>query len=223
MGNFGQDVVMDKNLKGRVTATIDFRSRWSNKLGINSNSVVMKSNVTVENGELVNLQSLLALSRYLKAADFKTVKFSTLTNTIEIRNREILIPRMEIHSSAADINVSGKHSFDNIVDYKLQLYLSQLIGRKVKQQHTEFGTIEDDGLGRPMLYLSMKGPGADPKFTWDRQGVEQKITKEIRTETQTFKNIVKQEFGKKNAIPATPDKPRKQEELQVEYEDDGKP
>ena len=223
MGNFGQEVIMDKNLRGKVTATVDFKSKWNNRLELNSNSVVLNSNITIENGELINLQSLLALSKYLKAADFKTVKFSTLTNAIEIRNRQVYIPRMEIHSSAADITVSGKHSFDNLVDYKLQLYMSQLLGRKVKQQHTEFGTIEDDGLGRPMLYLTMKGPGTDPKFTWDRQGVEKKITDEIRTESQTFKNILKQEFGKKNTTVSQKEKTSKTEELEVEYEDDGEP
>ncbi len=223
MGNFGQQVIMDKNLKGIITATVDFRSKWSNKLEINSNSVLLKSDIKIENGELINLQSLMALSKYLKAADFKTVKFSTLTNTIEIKNRVVYVPSMEIHSSAADITVNGKHSFDNMVDYKLQLYLSQLMGRKIKQQHTEFGTIEDDGLGRPMLYLSMKGPGGDPKFTWDRQGVEQKITREIQAESQTFKNILKQEFGKKNTAASTVEKPKNQEELEVEYEEDSEP
>ena len=220
MGNFGQEIVVDKNLRGRITADIDFRSKWSNKLELNDNSILMKSNVTIENGELINLKSLLALSRFLKGADLKTVKFSTLTNTIEIKNRKILIPLMEIKSSAVDITASGEHSFDNFVDYKLRLYLSQIKKKKVRAQNTEFGTIEDDGLGRPMVFLTMKGPASDPKFAWDRQGVEEKITDEIRNETQTIKSIIKQEFSRQE--PAVNKKAgKKQEELEIEYEEDG--
>jgi len=220
MGNFGQEVILDKNLKGRVSANIQLRSTWSNKLELNENSIYMKSNITIENGELINLQALLALSGFLKGADLKTVKFSTLTNTIEIKNRKIYIPRMEIKSSALDITASGEHTFDNIVDYKLRLYLSQIMGRKVRAQNTEFGTIEDDGLGRPMLFLSMNGTAANPKFTLDRKGVEQKITEEIKTGSKTFTNILKDEFSKKEPSSKSAPPKKKTEELQLEYEED---
>ncbi|MDQ3050799.1 MAG: DUF3971 domain-containing protein [Bacteroidota bacterium] len=220
MGNFGQEVIVDKNLKGRVSAQISFRSMWSNRLDLDESSIYAKSNFTIENGELINLESLLALSKFLKGADLKTVKFSNLTNTIEIKNRKIYIPLMEIKSSAIDISASGVHTFDNQVDYKLRLYLSQIMGRKVKAQNTEFGTIEDDGLGRPMLYLNMKGPAADPKFTWDRQGVEQKISTEIRNESKNLKTILKQEFGKKDTSGKRPPAVKKKEEMQIEYEED---
>jgi len=221
MENFGQEVVVDKNLRGRISAFVEFRSVWSNQLEVNENSIYMKCNTTVENGELINLQSMLALSKYLKGADLKTIKFSTLTNTIEIKNRKIHIPAMEVKSSAVDITASGVHTFDNMVDYKLGLYLSQIMGRKVKAQNTEFGTIEDDGLGRPMLFLTMKGPAADPKFTWDRQGTEDKITNSIRNESKTLKSLLKEEFGKKDTIASKPPSKKKTEELQIEYEEDG--
>lgn len=128
---------------------------------------------------------------------------------------------MEIKSSAQDIIASGEHTFDNIVDYKLRLYLSQLVGKKVRAQNTEFGTIEDDGLGRPMVFLTMKGTASDPKFAIDRKSVEQKITTEIKKETQSLKSILKEEFGTKPAKdPSKPNPPKKQEELQIEYEDE---
>lgn len=221
MGNFGQDVIVDKNLKGKVSAVVKFRSSWSEKLVLDENSIYAKSDITIENGELINFEPMLALSRFLKGADLKTVKFSTLTNTIEIKNRRIFIPMMEIKSTALDLSASGEHSFDNIVDYKLRLYLSQIMGRKVKEQNTEFGTIEDDGLGRTMIFLSMKGSAGDPKFTWDRNAVEKKITDEVKKESISFKNIIKEEFGRKDPEkPVATDK-KKKEELQIDYEEDG--
>jgi hypothetical protein len=221
MGNFGQEVITDRHLKGRVTAQVRFLSDWSNRLDINENSIYSVASITIENGELIRFEPMLALSRYLKGSDLQTIRFSTLTNTVEIKDRKIWIPRMEIKSSAADITASGQHTFDNMVDYKLQLYLSQILGRKVKAQNTEFGTIEDDGLGRPMLYLTMKGSAADPKFTWDRQGVEKKITTEISKEAKSLKQVFREEFGKKDSSATRPATGKKKEELQIDYEEDG--
>jgi hypothetical protein len=218
MGNFGQSELKDKNLKGIVTAAIDFRSTWSDRLEVNENSVYAKSNISIENGELINFEPMLALSRFLKGADLKTVRFSRLSNTIEIRNRIVYIPVMEIKSSALDLTASGEHSFDNIVDYKLRLYLSQLLGKKVREQNTEFGRIEDDGLGRPMVYLSMKGAVNAPKFAIDRKGVEQKITSEIKNESKNLKTILKEEFGNREAKKPL-QQTKKKEELEIEDEE----
>jgi len=197
MGNFGQEVLVDKNLKGVVSAEVQFRSAWNERLELDENSIYAKSDITIENGELINFEPMLALSRFLKGADLKTIKFSTLTNTIEIKKRKILIPLMEIKSSALDITASGEHSFDNIVDYKLRLYLSQILGKKVKQQNTEFGTIEDDGLGRTMVYLNMKGPVSSPKFEWDRKGVEKKSLMKLKTKQNLLKPSSGKSLGKK--------------------------
>jgi hypothetical protein len=220
MGNFGQTVLVDKNLKGQVSAEVQFRSAWTNRLVLNEKSVYARGDITIENGELIRFEPMLALSRFLKGADLNTIKFSTLTNSIEIKDRKIIIPMMEIKSSALDLTASGTHTFDNMVDYKLRLYLSQILGKKVRQQNTEFGTIEDDGLGRPMIFLTMKGPGSDPKFAWDRQAVEKKITEEIKRESQTFKSILKEEFGRKDPDHKQKEPVKKREELQIDYDDE---
>jgi hypothetical protein len=220
MGNFGQSVLVDKNLRGKVSAEVQFRSMWSNRLELNEKSVYAKSDITIENGELINFEPMLALSRFLKGVDLNTNKFSTLTNSIEIKDRKIIIPLMEIKSNALDLTASGEHSFDNMVDYRLRLYLSQILGKKAREKNTEFGTIQDDGLGRPMIFLTMKGHGSDPKFTWDRQAVEKKITDEIKKETKSLKSILKEEFGSKETDIPVKEPVKKREELQIDYDDE---
>ncbi|MFM7767247.1 MAG: AsmA-like C-terminal region-containing protein [Bacteroidota bacterium] len=222
MGNFGQEILTDKNLKGRISANVDFQSKWDKSLNLDDRSVIAQSDISIENGELIRFKPMLALSKYLKGSDLETIRFSNLTNTIEIRDRKIIIPVMDIRSSALDLTASGTHTFDNMVDYKLGLYLSQILGRKVKQMNTEFGTIEDDGLGRPRIYLSMKGPASDPKFTWDRKGTEQKISDEIRKERNTIRDLLKKEFGNSKNTENTDNKgnqTNQPKELELETED----
>jgi hypothetical protein len=222
MGNFGQQTITNKNLKGNVTADVQFSSRWSNTLQCNYDKVIVSSALTIENGELLNFTPMLALSKYVKGADLNDIKFSTLKNTVEIKERKITIPAMEINSSAMNIVASGTHGFDNMIDYHLQLLLSQVIGKKVKNMNTEFGTIEDDNLGRTRLFISMKGPASNPKLAYDSKSVKEKIAVDFSKEKQNLKEILKKEFGsnKENNVQAKKeDKNKKQEELQIETEE----
>jgi AsmA-like protein len=220
MGNFGQQTITDKNLKGNVTADVQFLSRWSNTLDCNLDRVYATSALTVENGELVNFAPMLSLSKYVKGADLNDIKFSTMKNTVEIKDRKVIIPTMEINSSALNIVANGTHGFDNMIDYHLQLLLSQLLGKKVKDMNTEFGTIEDDNLGKTKLFVSMKGPANDPKFSYDSKGMKEKIMADITKEKQNLKEILKKEFSRnKEDQPAKKDATKKQEELQIETDD----
>ena len=184
--------------------------------------ITAKSSFTIEQGELIKFQPMFALSRYLKGADLQNIKFSTLKNTIEIKQQKIYIPTMEIKSSALELTASGTHSFDNIVDYKLELLLSQITGRKVKEMNTEFGTIADDGLGRSKIFLTMKGPMADPKIKFDSEAVEEKIVDDIKKENKNLKGVLNKEFGwfkKDTALVKNPPQKKKKEELQLERGD----
>jgi hypothetical protein len=220
MGNFGQQTITDKNLKGNVTADVQFLSKWSNTLNCNLDNVKATANITIENGELVNFSPMLALSKYVKGADLNDIKFSTLKNTIEIKDRKIIIPSMEINSNALNIVASGVHGFDNMIDYHLQLLLSQLLGKKVKNLNTEFGTIEDDNYGKTKLFIAMKGPAANPKFSYDTKGMKEKLMVDLTKEKQNLKEILKKEFGKnKDDQSAKSDSTKKQQELQIDTDD----
>ena len=123
---------------------------------------------------------------------------------------------MAINSSAMNITASGTHNFDNIVDYRLKLLLTDVLGKKV-QTNSEFGEIEDDGLGRTQLLLSMKGPVDNPKFGYDRNGVKEKIKTDIVREKQNLKGILKEEFGMFKKDTNRIETRKKKEELQIDW------
>jgi len=219
--NFGQITMTDKNVKGKINANIQFTSSWTTNLVINPAKVRALADITISNGELINFIPIQALAKYIKVPDLNNIKFSTIKNQISISDRKIFIPSMEINSTALNLTASGEHNFDNIVDYRLVLLLSDVLGKKAKQNNSEFGEIEDDGLGRTMLHLSMKGPIDNPKFGYDRKGAGEKMKTDLAREKQTMKAILKEEFGffKKDTVKL-PKKPKK-EEMQIDWEDDG--
>lgn len=222
LNNFGQDEITSKNVKGKVTAKVQFASLWSRQLVLNNNSIYSKCDITIENGELINVAPLLALSRFVKGTDLHDVKFETLHNIIEIKNSNVIIPIMDIKSTALNLTASGTHNFNNIVDYKIQLELSQLLNRKVKDNTTEFGTIEDDGKGHWKLYLSMKGNLSNPKFSYDKKSVKESIAKDIKVEKENMKSLLNKQFGwfKKDSVNAKPvTQEKKKEEIQIDFDD----
>ena len=217
--NFDQTTLTDKNVKGKVSADVQVMTSWTTDLTINSSKVVSTCDITIENGELNNFAPIQALSKYLKVPDLNHIRFSTLKNKIFIADRKINIPEMEIKSSAMNVSGYGTHNFDNIVDYHIKLLLSDVLGKKVKANNTsEFGEIEDDGLGRTQLMLTMRGPVDNPKFGYDAKATTQKIKSDISREKQTLKTMLKEEFGlfKKDTVKT--EQKKKKEEMQIDWD-----
>ncbi len=224
--NFDQQTLTDKNLKGNLSARVNFSSDWTTSLDIKPATAKAQCDIAIQNGELNNFTPILALSKYLKVADLNNIRFSTLKNEINISNRKIYIPAMEIKSTALNLTASGTHDFDNMVDYKLNMLMSDVLSKKVKERNTEFGVIEEDLAGRSKLFLTMKGPVDNPKFSYDRKGVGEKIKQDLHADKQNVKGMLKEEFGffkkdtslKVNSNPVQQKK--KKEELQVDWDSD---
>ena len=120
-----------------------------------------------------------------------------MQNQVEIKNREIHIPKMEIKSSALNITASGVHTFNNDINYKFRVFLPELLAkkaRKAKRENDEFGVVQDDGMGMT-LSLIMTGTVDEPIIKYDRKGAIEKFREDLKTEKQTLKAILNEEFG----------------------------
>ena len=195
--NFGQKSMTDKNIIGNVSADIQYASIFDQYLNINKKSVIAKINLKIENGRLVNYQPMMKLSRFIKEEDLKDISFSTLQNQIIIKDELITIPSMEIKSSAINLTLAGEHKFDNHINYKINLLLSEITSRKRKQREkTEQKTWieEDDGLGRTKIYIKVTGTIDNPEFKYDTKSVIIKVGAFIKEGGENFINTIKDEF-----------------------------
>lgn len=105
---------------------------------------------------------------------------------------------MDVKSSAADLTVNGKHSFDNDYEYHVRVLLSEILSKKIrkpKPNTTEFGAIKDDGLGRTSLLLKITGKAEDVKVGYDVKAAGNHIKNDMKNERQTLKSILNQEYG----------------------------
>jgi hypothetical protein len=196
--NFGQNSMKDENLRGNVTSNVQFAGVWSSNLKPDIPKMYALCDIKIENGELLNYAPMKGLSKFLKLSDLDDVKFATLNNHIEVKNRVVHIPAMEIKSSALNIIASGEHTFDNVIDYHIRLLLSQILSqkaKKAKKENEEFGVVEDDGLGRTNLYINVSGTVDNPVYTYDAKGVKAKLAVDYMKEKKNLKNILNDEFG----------------------------
>lgn len=195
--NFGQKSLMADNIKGNVTADVQFASVWSNDFKVDKPTIFAKSNIVITNGQLVNYEPLSGLKKYLKNRDLSHVSFETLKNTIEISNEKINIPQMEINSSAIDFKMNGTHTFEQEIDYHLSVLISQL-GNRTKKTNTfeDVGVIEDDGLHKEKYFFRITGTVDHPEYhSMDKEGFKSNMNTVMKTEKTTMKEILNKEFG----------------------------
>jgi hypothetical protein len=196
--NFGQTSITDKNIKGVASLKVQLVGVLSPELDMDLNKLFAAIDMTIENGELKNVESMKSLSRFIELNELETVRFATLKNQIEIKNQQISIPKMEVKSTAINIIASGSHSFNNDINYKVKLSLNELLSKKAKaakKQNDEFGEIADDGLGRTNIFLSMTGTVDNPIIKYDTKSALQNVKQDLKVEKQTLKTILNEEFG----------------------------
>lgn len=213
MGNFGQTTLLSDNISGKVSAHVEFLGEFTPGLKLIPGTIGASANITIENGQLSNFKPLESLSKFIKIEELKTVKFATLTNQILIRDNQIIIPEMEVKNTAMNLTVSGKHGFDNTIDYHFNLLLRDILAQKFRKKNdkqSEFGDIIEDENKGMRLFIRMTGTVDNPVFTLDRKKVAEKIKQDLILENQTIKEMFEEEFGNSkndttgNSIPKKP-------------------
>ena len=197
--NFKQDFITAEHIKGIGTAEIQMQATWNPGFIFDKDELKLKSHLIIEKGELIQFKPLESLSDYISLDDLKTVQFSTLENTIEIDNSVITIPTMEIKSSALSVFISGTHTFEQEIDYRIKLLLSELMSTKFRKKNTqikksEFGEVEENGKIFNTIYFKMTGNSDDPNISFDGIRFREDVQKGIKKEKVNITNIIKEDI-----------------------------
>ncbi|MBI4931662.1 MAG: hypothetical protein HY841_12910 [Bacteroidetes bacterium] len=225
--DFNQSTMTHQNLRGVGTASVQFASVMNPDLTIDLNRIYVRSNMTIERGELINFEPMKALSKYISVNELEDIKFSTLQNQIEIKDQKIFIPKMDIHSNALDVTMFGSHTFNNEIDYHFKVLMSDVLfnkAKKAKKENDEFGVVEDDKEEKTSLFLSMTGTVDNPVIKYDKQGAKQNLKENIIEEKHSLKQILREEFGlfKKDTTLNKKDKPKDDGKFIIKWDEDEK-
>jgi hypothetical protein len=230
--NFDQTVIREQNISGRAEANLFFRAPFTLAKGIISSGIEAKLDLKVYNGHLKNVTSFKDITESLKTKSgklvlgkeniqqledkLKDVDFQTMENSIYIKNGLVEIPKMTIRSTALDMDVSGRHSFTDDIDYRFAFRFRDL---KAAKNQTEFGEVIDDGTG-VRLFLRMHGTLEKPIYEWDSEGRKVQAKEYRQEEKVQAKSMLKAEFGffqKDSTVKAYIPKDVPKEDLKIKF------
>lgn len=193
--NFGQTQVTHEHLKGSISGSSVFSAEFDTTFTIRTESILSENDVTIHDGELNGFSSILALSRFIEVEELQNIEFETLKNIILLKDKQVIIPTMDIQSSALNLSASGTHGFDNHYDYRLRLKLSELLYNKARRsRNAEFEVAADESDTR-ILFLKIYNDGSGSNVELDREKTAQKIRNDLREEKTELKEILNEELG----------------------------
>jgi hypothetical protein len=213
---FGQTVITHEYIDGFLSGRVNAKTSWDFSLNPIYKKLELSSQVTIDNGELVNYTPLLGLSDYIEVEELKDIKFDRLQTTVNVVNEKVIIGQMYINSSAISITGSGEHNFDNSYIYRFQVGLSDVLWKKAKKkkpENTEFGYVVDDGLGRHIIPLAITGKDTTFEVIYDKRTAGSMLQDKIIKERQTWKELL----SPTNQIPE-----EKNQDASIDWEDNQK-
>jgi hypothetical protein len=196
--NFGQDFLKAENINGNLSGSLSLLLSADSLWKIDIKSINVEGKYVLTDGTLIDFEPVKQLSAFIELSELENIYFEKLENDFFIRNNFLYIPQMKVKSNAADLSVNGKHSFDNNYEYHVKILLSEILSKKLKKPKpntTEFGAVKDDGLGRTSVLLKIENKGKEVKVGYDVRAAGNEIKNDIRTERQTLKTILNEEYG----------------------------
>lgn len=223
--NFSQNVLRSEHLRGLLNGKIEFANEWNNNLVFNQDKLEVEGDVAVSKGELVNFEPLRNLSKFIAVDELKNVKFSSLKNKIVIKNKQVIIPQMDVATSAFSIKASGVHNFDNHYVYKVNVLLSDILwgkAKRKKKENEEFGIIEDDGAGNIAIPLAITGYNDVFKISYDSKQALATAKENLGKQKTELRSIFKEEFGwyKKDSTLKAASRESNKSKVRVSWDDD---
>jgi len=191
--NFNQDFIEDKHLKGQATADVTFEMTLNEKLKLFPETLTADISTVIKNGELNDFEPIQKLNKYLDDEGLDKLRFADLKNDIHIEKKTIYIPQMEIRSNVTTLQISGTHTFDQQIDYRI---ITPLRSKNKINTSEAAGALEEQG-SQMKLYLKITGTTDDYRIQYDTEAVKKKIVSDLKKEVQELKDAFKNKGKKK--------------------------
>lgn len=124
--NFGQDMLINENIHGKITGTITSTFRMHPDL----TPIVEESDAHMEliitDGSLVRFTPMLAMSDYFKDKNLNIIRFDTLQNVMDLKNGSLSFPNMTINSSLGFMQIAGTQNIDMSMEYFVRIPLKMV-------------------------------------------------------------------------------------------------
>ncbi|WP_232826977.1 AsmA-like C-terminal region-containing protein [Chitinophaga deserti] len=173
LDHFGQDLVINKNIKGRLTGNIRSHVQIHPDFVPILHDTKAELDVEIRNGSLVDFTPMKAMAGYFKDKNLQLVRFDTLRNKLTFTNGTLNIPAMNINSSLGFMEISGRQSLDMKMEYYMrvpmkmvtQVGFQALFGKKQAEVDIDqVDAIEYRDKDKKQRFMSIKVTGTPDNF-----------------------------------------------------------
>ncbi len=228
--NFGQEAITSDNLRGRLQSLIRVNMYMDSLGNFQHDKLYVIADVTLRDGEILNLKMLEGFSSVVKMSDLKHLVFTELHNQFKIENGKFIMPAMFIQSNALNLLVGGTYSFNHDMDFHIKINAGQVIANKFKRYNPDKTVVKAREKGLFNIYARIMGNlygeytyHIGPKYTKEsKRFLEEQLARDLPAIT----NTLAAEFDKnKNIADANSRAPEIKQPTQwediPEYESEG--
>jgi len=191
---FDQDFITSRHLKGTLESKMLLDMAWDLDGNFKEQEMVAQAAMIITNGELIKLAMMEDFSTYVKVDDLRHIKFSKLHNLLEIRKGQLYIPEMFIQSNALNLTLAGTHSFENQMDYAIQINAGQVMINRFKRSSGEQQPLKARQKGFFNIHYRISGFPDNLQFGSDKKLVA-KMMKESDARRDRIRNTLISHFG----------------------------
>ncbi len=192
--NFGQEVLTDKHLEGKLNTRMVIESFWDENGNFLMDKLHVLAELKIKDGVFQNLALLKDMSAVVKVKDLRKIKFSELDNYLEVKEGRIIIPVMYIQNSAMNLTFSGDHTFDNDIEYYLKVNAGRAMIDKFKAHNPSLIPKKSSKNGLFNIYLKFTGNIDNIQYATAKRDVKREFEySEIRKER--IRKKLKKAFG----------------------------
>jgi len=189
--NFGQEVLTDDNLRGRLDSKMSIKAYFNPAGELDYDKLTILAGIEINDGELREFKMLENFAAALKAKDLARVRFSNLENFLEISRSTIYFPAMFIQSSAMNLTVSGSHTFSQVMDYNLKVNAGQVLANKIAKHDRDLELLPARRNGFFNLYYTITGNLENFNYRRDKRKVKAKFTQSEERRRRIQRNLAR--------------------------------
>lgn len=153
--------------------------------------------VDIRQGKVRDFKVLEEMAGVIKLRKFRNLDFGTCTMQYRIQEQQVLISGLEVEANDYRITGQGKHSFTNVLDYRIRLELPQKPWGEQRPAAVAQWVNTSPGQRMPIsIFLKITGTVDDPKVRLDRKNLQQKIGEDFRREGEELREAAAEEHQK---------------------------
>jgi len=172
--NFGQEAIVDDNLKGNISLEAKFKTSLDDKMNLIPESMAGDVKLKLVNGHLINFEPVQRLSNFLfRNRDFNDVEFSELNESFKLRGYEMQIEELEIGSNVLNLYVmDGLYNFKGNSNINILIPWSNLKRRGKNYIPKSSGQSAENTKG---VKLNFSGPSKKMKLSLGHKDQEKRF------------------------------------------------